>query len=194
MRKREEIESSIFKAAQARFSRHGYGKTTMAEIASDCDVSPAHLYNFFPGKLEIAAAIVRNDADKLVASLSKVVNRKNAKAPAQLRSFLMTEMRERYKKLDGNPGALELALRVAEERPEAAEMSMTAADDLLVALLKDGQKSKQLKMKSAKAAADAIQLATLRFRYAWVLAETPLKQLEKELDGVIALLLDGVKA
>jgi AcrR family transcriptional regulator len=38
-----------------RFGRYGFGKTTMAEIAKDCDMSAGNLYRYFDNKKEIAA-------------------------------------------------------------------------------------------------------------------------------------------
>ena len=49
----------IIDAAKRRFMHYGYTKTTMAELASDCEMSPGNLYRYFPGKLDIAEAICR---------------------------------------------------------------------------------------------------------------------------------------
>ena len=43
----EEIRTQILDAAEARFRTYGFGKTTMAEIASDIDMSTANLYRYF---------------------------------------------------------------------------------------------------------------------------------------------------
>ena len=45
----EAIRGQIVAAAKKRFSHFGYAKTTMAEVAADCDMSPGNLYRFFPG-------------------------------------------------------------------------------------------------------------------------------------------------
>ena len=50
----DSIKSQIVAAAKKRFTHFGYGKTTMAEVAADCGMSPGNLYRFFPGKLDIA--------------------------------------------------------------------------------------------------------------------------------------------
>ena len=47
MKSRQEIAEQIIAAAEKRFFYYGFGKTTMAEIASDCDMSPANIYRFF---------------------------------------------------------------------------------------------------------------------------------------------------
>ena len=41
----EEAQGDVA-AAKKRFTHFGYGKTTMAEVAADCDMSPGNLYRF----------------------------------------------------------------------------------------------------------------------------------------------------
>ena len=53
----EEIQQRILHAAEERFQQYGYNKTTMAEIARDCDMSAANLYRYFENKLAIGAAL-----------------------------------------------------------------------------------------------------------------------------------------
>ena len=36
---KDDVQEQILAAAEARFCRYGFGKTTMAEIARDCDMS-----------------------------------------------------------------------------------------------------------------------------------------------------------
>jgi AcrR family transcriptional regulator len=48
---------SLMEAAEAVFSRVGYGKATTNEIAAEAKVSPATLYQFFSNKEELANAI-----------------------------------------------------------------------------------------------------------------------------------------
>ncbi|HEX9647355.1 MAG TPA: helix-turn-helix domain-containing protein, partial [Alphaproteobacteria bacterium] len=49
------VRAQILRAAQARFARYGFNKTTMAEIAADCAMSAANIYRYFDGKGDIAA-------------------------------------------------------------------------------------------------------------------------------------------
>ena len=52
--RKDTVRDRIIHAAKCRFSHFGYGKTTMAEVAGDCAMSPGNLYRFFPGKLRVA--------------------------------------------------------------------------------------------------------------------------------------------
>ena len=51
----ETISDTILAAAMRRFEQFGYSKTTMAEIAADCDMSAANIYRYFENKLEIGS-------------------------------------------------------------------------------------------------------------------------------------------
>ena len=52
----------IIVAARERFSHYGYPKTTIAELAEDCAMSPGNIYRFFKGKIDIAVEIARREA------------------------------------------------------------------------------------------------------------------------------------
>jgi AcrR family transcriptional regulator len=41
----------IIVAARERFSHYGYPKTTIAELAEDCAMSPGNIYRFFKARL-----------------------------------------------------------------------------------------------------------------------------------------------
>src|SRR6185312_4666037 len=69
---KDNVRDKIVEAAKKRFSHFGYGKTTMAEIATDCGMSPGNLYRFFPGKLDIAEAIASDDFKAHLAHLRRL--------------------------------------------------------------------------------------------------------------------------
>src|SRR5665213_3314071 len=72
MAEKEDIREQIVLAAKKRFSHFGYAKTTMAEVATDCAMSPGNLYRFYPGKLDIAEAIATEDYSRHLASMRKL--------------------------------------------------------------------------------------------------------------------------
>ncbi|WP_311273612.1 MULTISPECIES: TetR/AcrR family transcriptional regulator [unclassified Rhizobium] len=54
---REENITKILDAADRTFRHFGYGKTTVADIASDLGMSTANIYRFFASKVEIHQAL-----------------------------------------------------------------------------------------------------------------------------------------
>ena len=71
MAEKGDVRCQIVEAAKKRFSHFGYAKTTMAEVATDCAMSPGNLYRFFPGKLDIAEFIATEDYQKHLDQLAE---------------------------------------------------------------------------------------------------------------------------
>src|SRR6185312_307583 len=100
---KDNVRDKIVEAAKKRFSHFGYGKTTMAEIATDCGMSPGNLYRFFPGKLDIAEAIASEDYETHLAQARKIALAPGKSARARLRDLLFAELRRTYQKLEKDP-------------------------------------------------------------------------------------------
>ncbi|SNS81761.1 transcriptional regulator, TetR family [Sphingomonas laterariae] len=65
------IRGNILKAARAKFERAGIADTTMDEIAEAASVSRATLYNYFPSRTEIVAALVERMDNDFVALIGR---------------------------------------------------------------------------------------------------------------------------
>ena len=63
--KKDEIYSAILTAAQAEFSQHGFGGTTMRKIATRAKVTLSNIYNYFKSKDEIFTAVLQPLLDKI---------------------------------------------------------------------------------------------------------------------------------
>src|SRR5215468_5585191 len=86
----------ILQAAMNRIKHYGYGKTTMAEIAADCDMSPGNIYRFFEAKIDIAEAMARKHYAEEHASMAAVGRRKDWPADRRLKEMFQRKMRENY--------------------------------------------------------------------------------------------------
>ena len=67
-----DIRTKIMSAAYNLIARYGYGKTTMADLAEACGMSPGILYRYFPGKLDIAEQLALQAFNEEVAALREV--------------------------------------------------------------------------------------------------------------------------
>ncbi len=54
----EQLRARVVEDAFQLFVAHGYGRTTMDEVAATCRMSKRTLYRLFPGKLELFIAVV----------------------------------------------------------------------------------------------------------------------------------------
>ena len=62
------IRDQIVDAARAHFSRYGYSKTTVADLAKAIGFSKAYIYKFFDSKQAIGQAICVQCLDKVLAA------------------------------------------------------------------------------------------------------------------------------
>ena len=89
MDKAEETRQCILRAAESFFSRYGYGKTTMAEIAGECGMSAANIYRFFKNKDEIVAEMANGWFRKVEGALREVLRRPGLSAAERLEAFIV---------------------------------------------------------------------------------------------------------
>ncbi len=192
MPRTDTIRTKIIEAARRRIGRYGYCKTTMAELAADCSMSPGNLYRYFPGKLDIAAEIARNAFEETIAALRAVVRQPQCSATQRLRDFLFTELRVTYEQLHHDEKIHDVAEIIKRERPEAANENLAQSRSLLVEILSMGNANGELDVPNVVEAAEMIQCATMKFRYPQLFSQLSLDELERELEGVITLLLRGI--
>ena len=189
---KDTVRGNILEAARKRFLHYGYAKTTMAEIASDCSMSPGNLYRYFPGKLDIAEAICTEAGEYAVARLREVTRRPSRTARERLRDFLFAAMKLTYDQLEYDKQVFEMARVVASERPQFANRILALNRALLSEILAAGNASSEFFIEDVVFTAEMLQSATMKFRYPQLHSKLPYEKLERELDGVVNLLLNGL--
>jgi len=192
MAEKDVVREKIVEAAKKRFSHFGYAKTTMAEVAADCEMSPGNLYRFFPGKLDIAEAIATEDYSKNLEQMRKHALAPNKDAGQRLRDMLFEELRRTYHKLEKDPRALDMARTISQERPQFANWMLEKEREILVALMDEAERRGEFSIEDKVFTAEMVQSATMKFRYPQLWTKLTLPKLERELDGVLKLLVHGL--
>jgi AcrR family transcriptional regulator len=192
MAEKNTVRCQIVEAAKKRFSHFGYAKTTMAEVAADCSMSPGNLYRFFPGKLDIAESIATEDYEKHLEALRKLAVAPNRTARERLHDLLFEELRRTYHKLERDPRAYEMATVIAHERPQYANWMLANERKILVQLFDEAEQRGEFAIDDKEITAEMIQSATMKFRYPQLWSKLTLPKLERELDGVLKLLVNGL--
>ncbi len=192
MDEREEIRERIINAASALFARYGYGKTSMAEIASDCDMSPGNLYRYFENKLDIAECIVRRSFERTLDEQRRILEQPGLSAAERLRRYLLNEMEGTYRQLEEYPTLVDQTQEIRAKRPLLVNEFLSASRDLMAQILKMGCDTGEFEIDDIDETARLIQGATLKFRYPQLHTRLTLDQLKREADGVIDLILNGL--
>jgi len=184
----------ILEAAMNRIKHYGYGKTTMAEIAADCDMSPGNIYRFFEAKIDIAEAMARKHYAAEQGELAAIARKKDWPADRRLREIFFKRMRDSYVMFEENAKILEVAEVLTRERPLFANEQMALERVFLGAVLEDGEKAGIFAPGDHAFTAEMMQAATMKFGIPQLFSKLTLPKLERELEGVLNLILSGIYA
>lgn len=188
-----DIHTQILEAAEARFNQYGYNKTTMAEIARDCDMSAANLYRYFKNKLDIGAALAHLCLVEKEQMLRAVVDDESLSSSEKLDAFIMSVLHYTYNHFDVAPKLSELVEAMHEQRPDVIEEHRLSKLNLLTSLLEQGKQAGEFKFDNVAATADAIHTAIMLFYFPLTLQMYSLDVLEEKAKNIVHLLLKGLE-
>jgi len=89
---KETMRESIVNAASDIFSKYGYKKTTMDDIAMALGKGKSSIYYYFRNKEEIFQAVLEQEVILLKSKLQKAVNRKKHHK-GKLKAYIITRMK-----------------------------------------------------------------------------------------------------
>ncbi len=182
----------ILQAAMNRIKHYGYGKTTMAEIAADCDMSPGNIYRFFEAKIDLAEAMARKHYAEEHTAMAQVGRRKDWPADKRLKEMLLKRMRDNFQMFEDNAKILEVAEVLARERPVFMNELIALERVGITAVIEEGMESGIFARGDAEFAAEMLQAATVKFSIPQLISRLTLAKLERELDGVMNLIFEGL--
>lgn len=194
MEEKNATRDRILMAAVNRIKHYGYGKTTMAEIAADCDMSPGNIYRFFEAKIDIAEAMARKHYADEQAEMAAIARRKEWPADRRLREIFFKRLRDSFCMFEENAKILEVAEVLHRERPLFANEQLALERVFLSAVLEDGEKAGLFAPGDHTFNAEMLQTATMKFGVPQLFSRLTLPKLERELEGVLNLVLNGLYA
>lgn len=194
MDEKAETRERILHAAMTRIKHYGYGKTTMAEIAADCGMSPGNIYRFFEAKIDIAEAMARRHYSEIQLESAALARRKDMKPDERLREIFFKRMRDNYILFHENAKILEVAEVLGRERPMFSNEQLAHDRVFLSALLEEGADEGLFTSGDYEFIAEMLQSATVKFSIPQLFSQLTLPKLERELAGVLDLLLNGLYA
>src|ERR1700757_5237409 len=85
--------SRILEAATRRFAEHGFGATTVRQIADDVSILSGSLYHHFASKEAMLHEIVRDTVEKMCANVVRI-SKAPVDAEARLTALILLELGE----------------------------------------------------------------------------------------------------
>ena len=192
MSESDTTREKIIVAARERFSHYGYPKTTIAELAEDCAMSPGNIYRFFKGKIDIAVEIARREALSAVEVIEAVLDCPLRSSRQRLEEVVFADLRYTFHLLENQPKTLELAQIVVSDRPQFQIESLRRERRVFQRILHEGQASGEFMVDNVPATTIALHAATTKYRYAQLFTNQTLAELERELAHVMTVIMRGL--
>ena len=187
----------ILEAADARFRQFGFSKTTMAEIAADCDMSAANLYRYFPGKAEIGAAVAQHCLCDQVNDLRALVRADGLTAAEKIETFVTGSLGDVYEALEAEPRLSELIQFISRERADLVrEHKFDAVGALVSEIISQGNASGEFDVADVVGAARTVVMATFAFHSPFLIMTGIFEreELASMARDTARLLVNGLKA
>ena len=94
-------QEEIVKAASKRFSRHGFGKTTLNEIARDVRIGKPTIYHYFKSKDELYNSSITFQSNEFIQDIKAIFNNQDLPVGARLLEYFAFKetINRRYKLL-----------------------------------------------------------------------------------------------
>jgi AcrR family transcriptional regulator len=166
----------------------------MAEIAADCDMSPGNIYRFFEAKIDIAEAMARKHYAEEHTAMAQVGRRKDWPADKRLREMLLKRMRDNFQMFSDNAKILEVAEVLSRERPVFMNELIALERVGITAVIQEGMDNGIFAKGDAEVMAEMLQAATVKFGIPQLISRLTLPKLEREFDGVMNLIMQGLYA
>jgi AcrR family transcriptional regulator len=187
---KEEYRKKIIIASGQIFSRYGFKKTTMEEIANALKMGKSSIYYYYKSKEEIFEAVVLHEANILRNELTKAI--KSVESPGdKMRNYVFVRMKS-FEKLsnyynaifDKNLDHFDFieAIRAKYDREELA---------ILRLILYHGARKKVFNVANSEYTALAVQttLKGLEVPLFWKKREL---NIEERLNGILDVLFNGI--
>lgn len=188
----EEISNQILDAAEVRFRTYGYGKTTMAEIASDIDMSTANLYRYFENKLAIGSAMASRCFNQREEFLTEILHRDGLTEAERLKVFVVEMLNYMHGEFSNEPKVAELVEVIITKRPDMVQEKIKTDRRLIETILQQGNATGEFTVADPKEMADYVLASLAKFSSPFFMTMYSLEELTRLANGVVLLILNGL--
>lgn len=189
-KEQKEVREQILEAAMERFKQYGYGKTTMAEIATDCDMSAANLYRYFESKNEIAANLCRQCMQECVCQVKS--HCAEGSASQALEDFILETFRYKYQQWTEMPRISEIVHTLMESHQGLIEEYKANKKAVLVNILQRGIDKGEFVIDDLSSIAESIMMATVVFDVPIFMHMYPKSTFETMARNIAQLMIRGL--
>ena len=198
-RKQREYEArrqELLAAAECLFSKNGFFKTSMAEIATAAQFAMGTVYRFFKSKEEIYISIVEAKVEELAGLLEKEIAKEKI-ASGKINAFIRVKLeyadqnRDFFRIYVSEWSGFEWTIKSAfGDRVWKLYMAQV---DLVADLIRQGIRRKEFRKIDPKDGAFALHGMLNSTIYVWILQAKPRGSLMDKQELISTLFLDGLE-
>ena len=188
---KEEVRIQIVVVARRIFTRNGFRKATMEEIASTSQMGKSSIYYYFKSKKEIFRAVVEFEARMLKERLSRIISKNNS-PPERLKAYILFRLHH-VRTLENFYAALNEETLSHLGFILDIRRNFEIEEQLLVGeILEDGMKQGVFQISSSKIGAIAISTMMKGLELPLLLDEAHKTDREELMEDLIRVLLYGI--
>jgi AcrR family transcriptional regulator len=166
----DDTRARILKEAERLFRHYGYAKTTVADIASACGMSPANVYRFFASKAEINEGICKTIMADVEGRLRAIVDR-DAPASERLSDFLQLLATFTAETLLHEKKVHDMVVVAMEEQWAAVQQHIHNCNLLAREIIASGVATGEFDVADVEVAARCVCTASVAFKHPTVAAQ-----------------------
>jgi len=141
------LRQQIIEAANEHFSRYGYAKTTVSDLAKEIGFSKAYIYKFFDSKQAIGEAICRNCLDAILIALDESIAGSSSETD-KVRRFVSVIAQEGVRLFFSDQKLYEIAAHSAAENWQTTVDYCAKLQMRLQAIIQAGRQSGEFERKT----------------------------------------------
>lgn len=188
-----EVRSQILATAERLFRSYGYAKTTVADIARECEMSPANVYRFFESKAAVNEAIT----EMLLSAQEQhalAIAAEQRPAADRLRKLLLENHSftlDRYLK---ESAVHELCAKAMDEQWGVIDAHIQRMRAITRSVIEAGMKNGEFAKRDLDSAASAVSNAMIPFCHPQIVAENFSKDQKRQAMQMGEFLVQALKA
>ena len=176
--------------ARGIFSRFGFKKTTMEDIARALHRGKSSIYNYFTSKEEIFKKVVEKESRQLKEEITNAVNQENT-PQKKLRAYVISRMHVLQNLANFYSAIKDDYFEHYSFVEKLREKHLHDELELITEILKEGVEKGIFVIKDLDITAWAIITALKGFEYPWAV-EQDVAKIEKNIDSLLEVLFNGI--
>jgi AcrR family transcriptional regulator len=187
-----DIRSQIAEAAHTRFGHYGYGKTTMAEIATDTGMSAANLYRYFKNKQDIIAECANRSMCERLDRLRVAIRKPELSAIERLKAYVLADLTISQEMAENDEKISELVNNITLERPDMVYRKIEAENAVIEEILSHGNESGEFAIDDIASTANTIHMSLVIFNVPTFMSLYSHEEFREKAISVIELIASGL--